>query len=107
MNTQDRVLHRLNDAAAKERKKAVQAEFLKKQEAYRTKKAEEAKASMLKRISAEKKRNAAEEARIEFGKFRMSSQERTELKAVCQTLGISESQFLRDSVREAVMLLHH
>jgi hypothetical protein len=106
MSTQDRVLQRLNEASAQERKKAVQADFLKSQEAYRKKKAEEAKLATLSRIAAEKKRSQAEQARTEFGRFRMSAQERQALVSVCKTLNVTESQFLRDSVREAVMLLH-
>jgi hypothetical protein len=94
------------EASAQERKKAVQADFLKSQEAYRKKKAEEVKLATLSRISTEKKRSQAEQARTEFGRFRMSTQERQALVSVCKTLNVTESQFLRDSVREAVMLLH-
>jgi transcriptional regulator with XRE-family HTH domain len=60
----------------------------------------------LSRISTEKKRSQAGQARTEFGKFRMTTQERQALVSVCKTLNVTESQFLRDSVREAVMLLH-
>ena len=107
MSTSKRIMSRLAEAAGEERKKAVQAEFLRKQEEYRLKKAQEAKEATQKRIAAEKKRQEAEQARTEFGRFRMTAQERTELQAVCKTLNVSESQFLRDSVREAVMLLYN
>ena len=103
----NRAMRRISEAASEERKKTVQAEFLQKQKAYQAKKAEEAKAAAVRRMAAEKKRNQPEEARTEFGKFRMTAQERTELQAVCKTLNVSESQFLRDSVREAVMLLYN
>lgn len=103
----NRVMQRLAEVASEERKKAIQAEFLQKQKDYQAKKAEEAKAAAVRRMAAEKKRNQPEEARTEFGKFRMTAQERTELQAVCKTLNVSESQFLRDSVREAVMLLYN
>lgn len=103
----NRAMRRIAEATSEERKKTIQAEFLQKQKAYQAKKAEEAKAAAVRRMAAEKKRNQPEEARTEFGKFRMTAQERTELQAVCKTLNVSESQFLRDSVREAVMLLYN
>ena len=107
MDTQERVLRHIKKGNELERKKAVQGEFLKKQEAYRNQKAQEAREAMLSRIAAEKKRNTPAEARTKFGHFRMSEQERVELQAVCKALTVTESQFLRDSVREAVMLIYN
>jgi hypothetical protein len=107
MDTQERVLRHIKKGNELERKKTVQGEFLKKQEAYRNQKAQEAREAMLSRITAEKKRNAPTEARNEFGRFRMTEQERVELQAVCKALTVTESQFLRDSVREAVMLIYN
>lgn len=105
MDTRERVLKHIEKGTEQERKKTVQAEFLKKQEAYRSLKARKAREAMLLRIAAEKKRNTQAEARNEFGRFRMTEQERVELQAVCKALTVTESQFLRDSVREAVMLI--
>ena len=107
MGTRERVLKHIEKGNEQMRKKAVQAEFLLKQEAYRSLKAQEAREAMLSRIAAEKKRNTPEDARTKFGHFRMSEQERVELQAVCKSLNITESQFLRDSVREAVMLIYN
>lgn len=107
MDTRERVLRHIEKGNEQERKKTVQAEFLKKQQAYRSLKAQEAREAMLSRIAAEKKRNTPAEARNEFGRFRMSEQERVELRAVCKSLNVTESQFLRDSVREAVMLIYN
>jgi hypothetical protein len=107
MDTRERVLKHIEKGTELQRKKTVQAEFLLKQEAYRSLKAQEAREAMLSRIAAEKKRNTPAEARNEFGRFRMSEQERVELRAVCKALTCTESQFLRDSVREAVMLIYN
>ena len=107
MDTRERVLKHIEKGNEQERKKTVQGEFLKKQEAYRNQKAQEAREAMLSRIAAEKKRSQAEQARTEFGRFRMTEQERVELQAVCKALTVTESQFLRDSVREAVMLIYN
>ena len=107
MDTRERVLRHIEKGNEQERKKTVQAEFLKRQQTYRNLKAQEAREAMLSRITAEKKRNAPAEARNEFGRFRMTEQERVELQAVCKALTVTESQFLRDSVREAVMLIYN
>jgi chemotaxis methyl-accepting protein methylase len=107
MDTRERVLKHIEKGNEQERKKTVQAEFLKKQEAYRNQKAQEVREAVLSRIAAEKKRNTPAEARNEFGRFRMTEQERVELQAVCKALTVTESQFLRDSVREAVMLIYN
>jgi hypothetical protein len=40
-----------------------------------------------------------------MAKFRLTSQQRTELQQVCKMLGCSESAFLRDAVAEAVAVL--
>ena len=107
MDTRERVLKHIEKGTELQRKKTVQAEFLLKQEAYRSLKAQEAREAMLSRIAAEKKRNTSADARTKFGHFRMSEQERVELQAVCRALDLTESQFLRDSVREAVMLIYN
>jgi chemotaxis methyl-accepting protein methylase len=87
-----------------DKKRAVQAAFVEKERAYRLAKAEEAKKAMLARVAAQPKRNTSDNARQGVN-FRMSTQEREELQAVCRVLKINESQFLRDAVRESVMVL--
>lgn len=99
------IFNKLTSAAATERKAAVHAELKARERIHQQKKAIAARTAARQRMAAEKKREAAETARTEFATYRITSQQRTELKQVCQMLGCSESAFLRDAVREAVAVL--
>jgi len=99
------IFNKLTSAAANERKAAVHAELKQREQLHQQKKARAAKQAALLRLANEKKRQAAEASRTEMAKFRLTSQQRTELQQVCKMLGCSESAFLRDAVAEAVAVL--
>jgi hypothetical protein len=100
------IFNKLTSATATERKAAVHAELKQREQLHQQKKARAAKQAALLRLANEKKRQTAEASRTEMAKFRLTSQQRTELQQVCKMLGCSESAFLRDAVAEAVAVLH-
>lgn len=100
------IFNKLTSAAATERKAAVHAELQQRERLHQKKKATAAKQAALVRLANEKKRQTAEASRTEMAKFRLTSQQRTDLQQVCKMLECSESAFLRDALAEAVAVLH-
>lgn len=92
-NSTNRAMGRIAKETYAEKKSRIQLEFLKNREAYEAKKIQESKAKNEQRL-------------VKTSTFKMTATDITNLKEVSDNLGITPSEFVRDSVREAINVLH-
>jgi hypothetical protein len=92
-NTTNRTMSLIAKETYAEKKARVHQELEAKLRDYEVRKVKEAK---LKK----------EQSLVKTTAFKISAQDHTQLKEVATTLGITPSEFVRDSVKEAINVLH-
>jgi hypothetical protein len=92
-NTTNRTMSLIAKETYAEKKVRVQKEFEQNLKDYEVRKVKEAKLK-------------AEQSLVKTSAFKISAQDHTQLKEVAATLGITPSEFVRDSVKEAINVLH-